>query len=566
MVDIDHSNYVIIGGVAAGPKTAASLARRLPKSKITLFQKEDLLSYGSCGLPFFASGDLNSIDELVVTSYGVPRDADFFRKVKGFEAITGAEIIRIDRAKKTVAGKLIGTGETFLHRYDKLVLATGSVPARPPFPVAKSPAIRYFTRPDDAVHFRRQAEQGKIGKAVVIGGGLIGCEVIQACADLWGIETTLIEIQDQLLPYVLDADMAAIVRREIAGQNIEVLTGIGVERITLNDAGQPVVFIPGYNPITADYVFLCLGVRPQSDLAGDCGLQLGKTGAISVNEFMQTSDQDIYAGGDCAESIHQITGEKLYIPMGSLANRHGRVIADHIAGVTQPFPGVLGAFFVKIYGCNVGAVGLSEAAARKAGLAARAVWGTFPDKPDYYPEYRTFVLKMIYDNVDRRLLGLQAVGTGDICRRIDVFSAFLQHRATINDLLDFEHGYAPPYSEALDPLHHLAGIAEARQDGLDIIGAGSVIQSEIRDAVWLDVRETDEVESQPLPAGDVDHPESILNIPLKQLRDRVKEFDPDKRIFIVCKRGVRSYQAACILKAAGIRNVTILGGGVQALQ
>ena len=565
MNDILHSDCVIIGGVAAGPKCAATLARRQPTATITLFQKENLLSYGTCGLPFFASGDISSLEELLVTSYGVARDADFFDKAKNFTAITGAEIVAVDREKKTITGKMIQSGETFTHGYDKLVIATGAVPTDPPFPVANCSNIRTFTRPDDAVHFRRQAEQGKIGKAVVIGGGLIGCEVIQSCADLWGIETTLIEIKDHVLPYVLDDEMAVIVEREMKHHDVELITGVGVEKIETDDNGQPVVHVTGREPISADYVFLCLGVRPNVELARSCGLGIGQTGAIEVNEFMQTSDPNIYAGGDCVETVNQLTGRKIYIPMGSMANRHGRVIAEHIAGCARPFPGALGAFLVKVFDLNVGAVGLSEIVANQTGLKTRAVWGSFPDKPDYYPEYKTFSAKMVYDTTDGQLLGLQAVGTGDICRRIDTFSTHLHFKSTVEQLLDFEHGYAPPYSEALDPLHHLAGIARAQRDGFDFVNIYHAVRN-AGDALWLDVRETDEVESRPIPSPGDENTIKALNIPLKEIKDRVSELDKSKKIVIICKRGVRSYQAAHILKNAGFTDVVIVGGGVQTMQ
>ncbi|MBN2226192.1 MAG: FAD-dependent oxidoreductase [candidate division Zixibacteria bacterium] len=565
MNDSQHSDCVIIGGVAAGPKCAATLARRRPGATITLFQKEELLSYGTCGLPFFASGDISSLEELLITSYGVARDADFFAKAKSFTAITAAEITTIDREKKTITGRMIHTGETFTHGYDKLVITTGANPTPPPFPVADCPNVRTFTRPADAAYFRRQAEQGKIGKAVVIGGGLIGCEVIQSCADLWGIETTLIEIKNHVLPYVLDDEMAEIVEREIIRHDVKLASGVGVEKIETDGDGNPVVYVTGREPISADYVFLCLGVRPNITLAQSCGLAIGQTGAIEVNEFMQTSDPDIYAGGDCIETVNQLTGRKMYIPMGSMANRHGRVIAEHIAGCARPFPGALGAFLVKVFDLHVGAVGLSEIVANQTGLKTRAAWGSFPDKPDYYPEYKTFSAKMVYDTADGQLLGLQAVGSGDICRRIDAFSTHLHFKSTVDQLLDFEHGYAPPFSEALDPLHHLAGIAKAQRAGFVFANIDHAVK-QFGDAFWLDVRETDEVEGQPIPSVAGTDSINALNIPLKEIKDRVSQLDKTRKIVIICKRGVRSYQAAHILKNAGFTDVVIVGGGVQTMQ
>ncbi len=558
---MEKSDFVIIGGVAAGPKTAAVLARRLPDAKITLFQKEKNISYGTCGLPYFASGDINSFEELTQTSYGVARTPNFFKNTKGFDVKVLAEVISINRQSKTVTVKMLETGEVIEHGYGKLVIATGANPNRPPFPVADSPKIKPFTRPDDAINFRQMAQTGQIGSAIVIGGGFIGCEVAEAAGGLWGIEVTLIEKEKQLLPYVLDPEMARIVEHEMLRQDIKLMTGCMVDKIDVNDEGNPVVKIKGQTEISADYVFLCLGVHPEVTLAKDCGLEIGETGGIAVNKYLQTSDPDIYAGGDCIESDNRITGKKIYMPMGSLANRHGRVIAENLADNKTEFPGVVGAFLVKVFDVNVGSVGLSEQAAGKAGFNVDTIWASFPDKPDYYPEYKTFCTKMVYE--DNKLLGLQAVGKGDICRRIDVFSSFLQNNGTLDDLINFEQGYAPPYSEALDPLHHLAAIARAKSKGLKFINPGIDFESYDGQPIWLDVREPDEVEGDKWPYADSHKP---VNIPLNDLSGRFGELDLNREIILICKRGPRSYQAALILKHAGFKDVKIIAGGVTALK
>lgn len=563
----DKSDFVIIGGVAAGPKTAATLARRLPGAAITLFQKEEHTSYATCGLPYFASGDINSFEELTLTGYAVPRTPSFFRRTKGFDVFTGAEVVRIDRRKTTVLVKMPATGETMEHGYGKLVIATGAVPARCPFPCADLPNVRHFTRPGDAQHFRRMAEQGKVGSAVVVGGGFIGCEVAEAAGGLWGIETTLVEREPQLLPYVLDPEMAALVQAEMQRQSVRVHTGTLVEEIQRGDDASATVKIRGADDVAADYVFLCLGVLPNAALAQACGLQIGETGGIVVNEKMQTSDPDIYAGGDCVESTNRLTGGKCFVPMGSLANRHGRVIAENLAGNDVTYAGTLGAFMVKVFDYNVGAVGLSETVASRLGMETRAVWASFPDKPDYYPEVATLVAKMVYEPGGGRLLGLQAVGKGEVCRRVDVFSGFLQRQAVVEDLLDFEHGYAPPYAEALDPLHHLAALAQAQCRGIEIIGPGEACPANEElsgdNVIWLDVREPQEVDQERNPYL-YGSSRRALAIPLDDLRDHLNELDRSKTIMLICRRGPRSYQAAVILRSAGFEKVRVIGGGTTA--
>ncbi len=551
-------DIVIVGGVACGPKTAATLARRLPDARITVYQKEPHISYSACGLPYLAGGDIANFEELLKMPYGLIRTPEFFKKAKGFDIFTSAEVTSIDRNDKTVTVTMLDTGKTVRHRYDALVLATGATPRRPDFTIPESDRVLPFTRPDDAINFRKLAEQGKIEKALIIGGGFIGCEVTESAAGLWGMETTLVEKDRQLLPYMLDSEMADIVKRELERQGVTVITGGSVEKIENDDNGNPVVYVSGRAPIATDYVFLCLGVVPEVTLARNAALEIGPNGGIIVDEYMRTSDPDIYAGGDCVESTHQITNRKFYISMGSLANRHGRVIAENIAGGSTRFPGVLGTCVVKVFDLNVGSVGLTEQAAKDSGFQPRAVWGTFGDKIEYYPEGKIFCAKMVYDERERLILGVQAAGKGEICRRIDVASALLQHKATLEDALDFEHGYAPPYAEAVDPLHHLAAMAQAQQRGIRFVSPGEDFSAYDGDVIWLDTREPTEVENEPWGAG------QVVNIPLCDLRQRIDELDRNKKIMAICKRGPRAYQAAIILDHAGFRDVYIIGGGYQA--
>jgi len=557
---MEKSDFVIIGGVAAGPKTAAVLARRKPNAKITLFQMEERISYATCGMPYFASGDIDSFDMLTETSYNVNRDPEFFKSTKGFDVVISSEVIKIDRDNRTVKVLDLKTGQTFDHGYGKLVIATGAKPNNPPFEVAESPNIRHFTKPEDAIAFRKSAQTGQVGKAVVVGAGFIGCELAESCAGLWGIETTLIEKENQVLPYALDPEMAAIAEREMKRNDVKVMTGVAVEKIKLNDDGNPVVMIRGSESIEADFVFLCVGVTPRSELARGAGLEIGEQGGIRVNDHMQTSDPNIYAGGDCVQSHNMITGGPMYLPMGSIANRHGRVIGENLAGYDAVFQGVVGSFLVKIFDLNVGSTGLSQRLCEKLGLKSETVWGSFPDKPDYYPEYQTMTLKMVYSPNNGKLLGLQAAGKGDIFRRVDVFAAYLMHGERLGDLLDFEQGYAPPYSEAIDPLHHLACLAIAQGRGLHLLPP--VAPSE-EDAQYIDVREPAETREEPFFS---ENGLSVRNIPLGELRARLGELDRNRKVIIICRRGPRSYQAGLILKQAGFEHVEVMCGGTQALR
>ncbi len=565
MPQSERSDVVIIGGVAAGPKTGATLARRDPSVSITLFQKEAYISYGSCGLPYFASGDVNSFSDLTKTSYGVERNTDFFSKTKGFEVLPLHEVTAIDRKNKKVTVKDLSSGKTFDHGYGHLVIATGASPKKPPFPVAESPLIRYFTKPEDAINFRKTAQQGKVGSAAIIGAGYIGCELAES-AGIWGIDAILVECEQHVLPGGMDPEMALIVQKELEKNNVKIFTGCRVKEITLNNE-RPEIRFEDREPRVVDYVFICTGVAPETRLAQDCGLKIGVTGAIEVDEHMRTSDPYIYAGGDCVELTHRITGKKVYIPLGSLANRHGRIIAENIIGKKSAFPGVVGTYLVKACDKNAGGAGLTEKKALEAGLQPESVWASFPDKPDYYPEAKEITVKIVYSKTDLKLIGIQAVGEGDICRRVDVFSAMLQHGGTVYDLLDFEHGYAPPYSEALDPLHHCAALALAQHNGLSLLRPVSDANyyrglADDPDTIWLDIREADQFDETALPFGNV---RNIINIPMNDVRSRSKELDPSKKYILICGRGVRSYQTWVILKNSGFKNIHAVGGGIAVL-
>lgn len=563
---METSDFVIVGGIAAGPKTAATIVRRLPAAKVTLFQREDLLSYATCGLPFLASGELEGFRELTLTPYGVPRDADFFARSRGFQAVTGALVTDIDRERKVVRVRIEKAGRELEHGYGKLVLAMGAVPRKPDFPVETGERVRFFHAPDDAIAFRRCAERGEIEEVVIIGGGMIGCELAEACGSLWGIGVTLLERENQLLPWVLDPEMARMVERDLARRGVRIVAECNVVRV---EAGGERICVVMHeeSSLSADFAFLALGLAPHTELARKCGLALGQSGGIRVTRRMQTSDPHIYAAGDCVETLHRITERPFFLSMGSLANRHGRVVAENLAGNDAQFAGTHGTFFLKLYETNIAAVGLSQREAERADFRARAVWGTFPDKPDYRLDVKTFVLKMIYAADDMRLLGLQAFGEGDVYRPVDVFSSFLQRGALVHDLLDFEHGYHPAVSEPLDPLHHMAAMAIAQERGLSFLSPSfDPANQEPCDIVVLDVREREEAGKAPLPSRIIESGAKAVHLPLGELSLARHELDKEKMIVIMCKRGSRSYQAALSLMASGFPRVAVLAGGLEAYQ
>ncbi len=543
---------VIIGGMAAGCKTASRLRRLMPECDIKIIEIRSFLSYGACGMPFFASGDVDSFLDLAETQYGIVRDEEFFRKVKDVEAITETEVIKIDKDSKTVFCK-DKDGNESTYNFDILVLATGAAPLKPAFPVPETDKISTFHNPLDAKHFRQKAQTGQIGSAVIIGGGYIGCELAEALNILWGIETTLIEKENRLLPRCTDKSISRLLEEKMSENDINLKLGTMVEKI--EEAGDDViVYLQNGEKITADHVFLCMGIKPEVTLAEQIGLKLGKLGGIAVDENMRSSEPEIYAAGDCCEVKDFITGEHGFFPLGSLANRQGKVIADNIAGRDSKFPGAAGTISMKVYGFILAGSGISEETAKDLNLAYRAVYASWNDRPHYHPEHKNLYGKMIYEKGTQRLLGLQLAGAGEVTRYIDAFSLLISKKGTLQDLVDFEHAYTPTHSGPVNPLNELGAIAQNREEtGIECLDP---LDADTFNGKVIDVREEGEIEAVKF-SGD---PEEIS---IMHFRDKIDEFDKNENYLLVCQKGPRSYEAAVAMKEKGFKNLNYLGGGVQ---
>ncbi|MBD3233733.1 MAG: pyridine nucleotide-disulfide oxidoreductase [candidate division Zixibacteria bacterium] len=551
-------NIVIIGGVATGPRAAARLKRLLPEANITLVNESSKLSYGACGLPYFASGDISDINELYKTSFGIIRDEEYFRDTKGFSVLTPYRAENINRIEKVVHVTQVENGEKSSLEYDYLVIATGASPIRLDIPGAESDRVRTFSRPDDASYYRKLAETGQLGSVCIVGAGFIGCELCESFTALWGIETTVIEKEAHVLPTILDEEMAALVQAEMIKNGVTVKCGATVAGF--DEGNDSVTVNLGGETLSVDQVVMAVGFTPNSVLAKDCGLIIGETGGISVNDHLQTSEPSIYAGGDCVESYHRILNRGVFIPLGSIANRHGRLIANNIAGREDTFPGAVGSLVVKIFDINVAATGITEKCAKENNINASCVWGSFIDKAEYYPEWEYVYCKMVYERDSGRLLGLQAVGPGDVTRRVDIFAQLLHQSATLDDLLDIEAAYSPPYATALDPLYVLGCIAKNQEeDSINAVNPEFLAESDFGDVNLIDVREDEEREAEPLKVRNA----NLVEIKLGDLRTRASDLRSESKAMVVCHRGVRGYEGARILKNAGYENVAYLGGGVS---
>ncbi len=544
---------VIVGGVAAGMKTAARLRRLEPQAQITVVDRGEEVSYGACALPYYVEGLFTDLDEVRRTPTGILRDEAFFHRVKGVEVRTGVEAVAIDRQARTVELRTVANGRTELLPYDRLVLATGNRPILPPVPGIELAGVMALKSMKDAADIDRLAREGQ--NAVIVGGGLIGLEMAEAFVRR-GLRVTLVEMKEQVLPSALDFGMAALVHRELRRKGVELRLAEPLLRLE-GEGGRVRRAVTAAGNYPADLVLVAIGVRPETTLARQAGLEIGPTGAIAVDAGMRTSDPDIYAAGDCAEATDLLSGRKVYVPLGSTANRQGRVAADNLAGRSAKFPGILGSLIVKVFDLGVARTGLSEEDARLLGLVPATILAPSPDRAHAYPGARPIVVKLVADRASRRLLGAQIVGPGAVDKRIDVVATALSFGATVDQLAELDLAYAPPFSAAMDPLHQAANALRNKLDGTGSSIDPVTVEQMRRngdDFLFLDVRSAAEHAEVRIPGATL--------LPLGALRERVGELPTEREIIAFCKLSLRGYEAQRILQAAGFSRVRFMEGGI----
>ncbi len=553
-----HQKIVIIGGVACGPKTAARIKRLNPKAQVTLIEKGELLSYAGCGLPFYISGQVKSHNELMATPAGVVRDTQFFKAVKDIDVHNHTLVQSVDRENKIVRAVRIDTGEPILFPYDALVLAVGSKFQVPPIEGTDLKGVHFLQTIEDAQKIRNLSQTLARKNAVIIGAGLIGIEVTEAFKKQ-GLNITMIERLDTAMGQLLDPEIAYHVHNELKANGVSLKLGETVTKINGDDRGSVRSVTATSGEIPADIVLIAVGVRPNTRLAGEMGLEIGKTGAIKVDSHMRTSDPDIYAGGDCVENCNRVTGKPIYAPMGSTANKHGRVIADNICGIPSEFKGVLGTTICKLFNVNVARTGLSEIQAKNEGFDYITVLNPSPDKAHFLPEARLIIIKFIVDRKTRKLLGAQMVGPGDVAKRMEVAVANILSGVEVGDIADYDLAYAPPFSPAMDNIITTANIARNKLAGLGRSYTPFEVKAKIdnnEDFIFLDVRSPEEYDQMR-----IEDPRVRL-IPLGKLRTRLAELPKDKEIISFCKISLRGYEAERILTGEGYGNVGYLDGGI----
>jgi NADPH-dependent 2,4-dienoyl-CoA reductase/sulfur reductase-like enzyme/rhodanese-related sulfurtransferase len=415
------------------------------------------------------------------------------------------------------------------------------------------PRVCVFHTLDDVAPLHEALSRGKIQQAVVVGAGVLGCELAEAFRALWGIEVDLVEAAEYPLPYLLDREVGDIVTQVLKDNGVQVHLESPVRRITADD-DQVIVYGDGAHWI-ADVAVVALGVEPTVELARLAGVRLGPTGAIAVDERLATSVPHIWAVGDAVECRHAVTGDPVFLPLGSLANRQGRTLANILAGREDRFPAIAGAAAVKIFDTNVAAVGITRrAAVERAPVPSRvaAVWVPGHDCAHYWPEAKEIALQLVYEPETHRVLGVQAVGEGEVTKRVDVAAQLIVRGATLEELAHLEHAYSPPYAPALEPLAVAAMVALNVEDG--IVGQSPV--ECVGTSKLLDVRHPEEIEARPLPGCDA------IAIPQTVLREQLGEIANDSSWLIVCERGTRSAEAVRLLRSRGVQ-AEFLGGGLR---
>ncbi len=545
---------VVIGANAAGAKAASKAKRINPKADVTLIDRGSFISYGACGIPYYVSDTVSDIKELMSTPVGVVRDAGFFKKVKGVNVKTNTEVTRIDREAKVVHLLETNTTEKTFLEYDRLILATGSSPFIPKISNVNLQNILTVKYIEDAELLKNCAISGDT--ACIVGGGLIGLETAEALQQR-GMKVTVIEMQEQLLPGVLDQEMAFLVEKQLRLQGVSVMTGCRVTGFTGMKTVEKVII--GERELPADLVVLAPGVTPNSGLARAAGIDIGITGAIAVDARLCTNDPYIYACGDCCEVTHLITGKKVHIPLGSTANKQGRVAGINAAGGEATFSGVIGTSILRVFNINAGRTGLTETEARANGYDIETVLSPAHDKAHFFPGAKPIVLKLIAERATGILLGLQAVGEGVVDKRLDAAATAITFHATAEQLSQIDLAYAPPYSAAMDNIIVAADIMKNKLAGHGRgISPHEVMRKldEEDDFILLDVRSSAEHAEIGI--------EGAKLIPLGMLRERLNELPQDKEIVTFCKISLRGYEAQKILDAAGFKNTKYMDGGILA--
>lgn len=534
---------VVVGGVAGGASCAARLRRLDESMEIAVFDRGPYVSFANCGLPYYVGNVIEDERALLVAT---PK---MFHERFNIDVFTDTEVTGIDRPSRVITVRDLKSGGSRAERYDALVLSPGAAPIRPPLPGLNRAGVFAVRTIPDSRHIRSWIDDRQARKAVVVGGGFIGLEMVENLIHR-NLAVTVLEKLPQVMP-PMDPEMAAPIKDHLVTQGVTLHLGDGLARIDENSDGTLSVISEQGAHLPADLVILAIGVRPETALARDAGLAIGSRGGIVVDSAMRTSDPNIWAVGDAVEVPDLVLGQETVLPLAGPANREGRVAADSISGRATRFRGVQATAVVGVLGLTIASTGASEKGLRRAGVSNFDQIYLHPGHhAGYYPGARPIHLKVLFSIPDGRILGAQAVGREGVEKRIDVIATAIQFGGTVHDLADAELCYAPQFGAAKDPVNLAGMLAENVLNGdMPVADWLALGQS---DAVIVDVREPGEFA--------VGHITGAINLPLSQLRDRYSELPKDRDIWVTCGVGQRGYYATRFLVQHGYHARNLSGG------
>ena len=529
-------HVVVIGGVAAGTKTAAKLMRQDRSAKVTVFTKGKDISYAGCGLPYYVGGSIETREELIVNTPAK------YTGLTGVEVKTEMEAVSVDPAAKTVS---FANGETV--SYDKLVIATGAVPFVPNVAGTELPGVFTMRTPDDAIGLRAYVDENKCRSAVIVGGGFIGLEIAENLMAK-GLKVTVVDMASQVMPNLFDAEVADYIRRQLQARGMRIVTGAGLEEVL---GGDRVTGIrTGVGSFEGDAVVLAIGVRPATAFLNGSGIEMNR-GTIVVDKYQKTNVEDVYAVGDCAQVYNRITGKGQWSAMGSTANITGRLLAKNLTGTEAAYGGCLGTGVVKLAGnLNAGRTGLTEAQARDAGFDVITATCVTDDKAHYYSDASTFVTKLIADRESHRLLGIQVIGAGAVDKMVDIAVTGIAMGAKVEDFDTLDFAYAPPFSTAIHPFVQACYILENKLSGAyESMTPAEYAAGKAKGYKVIDV--------SPAPAIP-----GAKWVDLAKVTGPIEGLDKDEKLLLVCAKGKRGYFLQNRLKFYGYTNTRALEGGL----
>ena len=532
----------IIGAVAAGTSAAAKARRNSEEAEIIIYEKDTYISYSGCGMPYYIGGEVENGEDLT------PRDPKFFKSKYNVDIKTGYEVLHVDAERKILKVQNLETSEVFEDTYDKLILATGARSVVPPIAGVKNKHVFSLRNINDMYRIKEYIDNNSPKQAVIIGTGFIGLEMAENLKHL-SMDVTMVELLPQVSPG-LDEDMAILVEEHLTAKGVQVITGKSAKEITENE-----VILSDESKLPGDLVIVATGVRPNVELAKEAGIEIGVTGAIKVNPFMETSVADIYAAGDCIEQYHSITGKPVYRPLGSTANKTGRMAGNNATGGNLEFRGVLGTGIYKIFDLAVAQTGLTEREALKEGYEISVSHNIKPNRPEYMGG-KEMVIKSVADKKDGRLLGVQIIGPEGVDKRVDVFAALITFGAKVQDLVHLDLAYAPPFSTTKDPVMYTGMIQENA-----IYGNRPVMTIKELDELASSGKKVRIVDARVVKQYEASHVENAINVPHSAARAFAKDLEKDTITVTYCNKGTTGNAVQNIFLNSGVEHVYNLSGG-----